>query len=282
MAITYHAGRRIQGNTFEDSYWKLYDSAVVNMGSTLGNEGTGAWTHSVWHKADSTDSVTVYNKYDGSGGDIGFYLAGTQGGNGYYFYDLDYPTYHVELKSGVQPSVGNWDHIVITRSSSGVFKIYVNGIFPTHSNNTQTSTNSINNSADWIFANHSAGDSNIADFTFWERELNADEVLSLYENGNDSISQTGLIHHYNFAQTGTSLTDQVGSINGTRSGGETGLTRTVQDYKPTNVQVGSRYEETNTRKIYYRDDIDFKELDGAEATNYRSESWYEQLSGETP
>jgi len=54
------------------------------------------------------------------------------------------------------------------------------------------------------------------------------------------------------------------------------------DEKPTNVQVGSRYEETNTRKIYYRDDLDFKELDGAEATNYRSESWYEQLSGETP
>jgi hypothetical protein len=52
--------------------------------------------------------------------------------------------------------------------------------------------------------------------------------------------------------------------------------------RPTDVQVGSRWEETDTRKIYYRDDIDFKELDGAEATNYRSDSWYEQLSGETP
>jgi len=52
--------------------------------------------------------------------------------------------------------------------------------------------------------------------------------------------------------------------------------------KPTNVQVGSRFEETDTRKMYYRDDIDFKELDGNEATNYRSDSWYEQLSGETP
>jgi len=52
--------------------------------------------------------------------------------------------------------------------------------------------------------------------------------------------------------------------------------------KPTNVQVGSRFEETDTRKIYYMDDISWKELDGAEATNYRSDSWYEQLSGETP
>jgi hypothetical protein len=57
---------------------------------------------------------------------------------------------------------------------------------------------------------------------------------------------------------------------------------TTTGVKPTNVQVGSRYEETDTKKIYYRDDVDFKELDGNEATNYRSESWYEQLSGETP
>ena len=47
-------------------------------------------------------------------------------------------------------------------------------------------------------------------------------------------------------------------------------------------QSGSRIEETDTRKIYYKDDVDFKELDGVEATNYRSESWYEQLSGEIP
>ena len=53
-----------------------------------------------------------------------------------------------------------------------------------------------------------------------------------------------------------------------------------KDIKPTNVQVGSRYEETDTRKIYYRDGLDFKEL--GEAPNYRSESWYEQLLGESP
>ena len=34
--------------------------------------------------------------------------------------------------------------------------------------------------------------------------------------------------------------------------------------------------------MYHRDDVDFKEENGNEATNYRSASWYEQLSGETP
>ena len=50
----------------------------------------------------------------------------------------------------------------------------------------------------------------------------------------------------------------------------------------TNVQVGSRAEITDTRKIYYRDDIDFKEVGGAEAVNYRYDSWYQQLTGESP
>ena len=48
-----------------------------------------------------------------------------------------------------------------------------------------------------------------------------------------------------------------------------------------NAQVGSRAEITDTRKMYHRDDIDFKE-EGTTPTNYRSASWYEQLSGETP
>ena len=48
-----------------------------------------------------------------------------------------------------------------------------------------------------------------------------------------------------------------------------------------NVQVGSRFEETDTRKMYHRDDVDFKE-EGTLPVNYRSASWYEQLSGETP
>ena len=59
-------------------------------------------------------------------------------------------------------------------------------------------------------------------------------------------------------------------------------TTTSSDYNAlTNVQVGSRFEETDTRKIYHRDDIDFKEV-GTTPTNYRHDSWYQQLTGEAP
>ena len=53
-------------------------------------------------------------------------------------------------------------------------------------------------------------------------------------------------------------------------------------YELSSPQVGSRFEETDTRKMYHLDDVDWKEENGNEATNYRSASWYEQLSGETP
>jgi len=54
------------------------------------------------------------------------------------------------------------------------------------------------------------------------------------------------------------------------------------DVKPTNVQAGSRFEETDTRKMYHLDDVDWKEENDGNIPNFRSASWYEQLSGETP
>ena len=49
---------------------------------------------------------------------------------------------------------------------------------------------------------------------------------------------------------------------------------------PTNVQVGSRAEITDTRKIYYRDDIGWTAL--GETPFNRKDSWYEHLTGEAP
>jgi len=94
-----------------------------------------------------------------------------------------------------------------------------------------------------------------------------------WANTSDSITS---INNFNTDQSGNYDTDSNMSVVGSD------VTPTAAITFPTNVQVGSRAEITDTRKIYYRDDIDFKELDGATPTNYRSDSWYEQLTGETP
>ena len=49
---------------------------------------------------------------------------------------------------------------------------------------------------------------------------------------------------------------------------------------PTNVQVGSKAEITDTRKIYYYDDIGWRLI--GETPFNRKDSWYEHLTGETP
>jgi len=84
--------------------------------------------------------------------------------------------------------------------------------------------------------------------------------------------------------TSSSFTPQSGTVNTDSNLSVLGsdLTPAAAIPFPANVQVGSRAEITDTRKMYHRDDIDWKEENGNEATNYRSDSWYEQLSGETP
>lgn len=61
-------------------------------------------------------------------------------------------------------------------------------------------------------------------------------------------------------------------------GSDLTLSSTTIDF--TNDQIGSRFEETDTRKIYYRDDIGWTEL--GETPFNRKDTWYEHLTGETP
>ena len=98
-------------------------------------------------------------------------------------------------------------------------------------------------------------------------------------NGNSGTANTG--------SGGGGASRASGTISGTGGSGIVILRfltsgNTYTDTRLPNSQVGSRFEETDTRKMYHRDDVDFKEENGNEATNYRSASWYEQLSGETP
>ena len=51
---------------------------------------------------------------------------------------------------------------------------------------------------------------------------------------------------------------------------------------PTKFQAGSTFEQTGTSNIYNLDSVGWKQDDSGEVTNYRSDSMYEQLSGETP
>ncbi len=52
------------------------------------------------------------------------------------------------------------------------------------------------------------------------------------------------------------------------------------DTKPTDVPTTSRFEETDTRKIYYSDGSGWTEL--GQTLLYTKDTWYEHLTGESP
>ena len=276
MAITYHSGRRIQGNVYPVNYWDF--------------DGTNDYVQMPTIPTGYTFAVSMWVRKDASGR-MAFMVDNDT--NGIWLEDADISNVRLRVghsQSGSDfdtnttfPVDGNFHHLVFNVGTPN--QIWLDGVsLGTGGTANSTSTN-------WIPSMGARKSSSTTDrflngaiskVGIWDRKLTDVEVASLYAEAEPSSISSGLLATYDFEQTGNTLEDQTNSYDGTNNGATTGGTRDVQDDKPTNVQVGSRYEETNTRKIYYRDDIDFKEVDGAEATNYRSESWYEQLTGETP
>tara|TARA_X000001382_G_scaffold130799_1_gene127007 strand:+ start:173 stop:916 length:744 start_codon:yes stop_codon:yes gene_type:complete len=247
MAITYHAGRRIQGIRGEE----YYEETDANSGASMSDGGI-------------------------------------------------YYAYGTEIRAGnsaIGKQANKWT-ILLQRNNSpqGAVEahIYTGTEGATSKTHSQTSTNSV------TVDNISTSDVNYS-FTFaTPHTITAGDVIALVWKTDTSSSASNYVNVRLF----NALTDMPNTRNymvstanwdGSDDDSHTWsvapspyttytLTSKLEltDDKPTNVQVGSRYEETDTRKIYYRDDIDFKELDGATPTNYRKDSWYEQLTGETP
>ena len=90
-------------------------------------------------------------------------------------------------------------------------------------------------------------------------------------SGNITIANITNLRYFVISNNTSALTvDDIDFWNGVSS-----LTN-----KPTNVQTLSRFEETDTRKIYYKDDVSWKEI--GQALEFRKDSWYEHITGETP
>ena len=283
MAITYHAGRRIQGlstegvstatltNAEDSGSWSNNGSLSVTSGELqvrLGGSNAGRALRDItsvnssswvmrwkWEQNgnqvntspnDMRCMIGLFANNGSFGGNNPKY--GTQGGSKVGMY-MDVGHIHFLVFSGTDPSTQTRSNAMITYSGAPFTKYCE------------------------IIRNGSTFTLNIYDSsTFTGTKLTRSVTSGGYSDLRYIGGQAGWYGGgggINADMTEIALYD--------------GITSVVEEtQRPINVQSGSRWEETDTRKIYYRDDIDFKELDGANATNYRSASWYEQLSGETP
>ena len=283
MAITYHAGRRIQGleyvtqtatltNAEDSGSWTGSGSLSITSGELqvrLGGSNAGVAQRDI--TSVNSSSWVMRWKWEQTGTQtnaspndmrcmIGLASnAGSFGGNS--------PTYG--STSG--------DHIGMYMDVGHIHFVAFNGTTPSAQS---TSSSMINFTG--------------APFTKYCEIIRDGSSFTL--NIFDSSTFTGTKLTRSLSYTGMTSLRYIGGQAGWYGGGGgiqanmseitfyDGITSAMPtgDVKPANVQVGSRFEETDTRKMYHRDDVDFKEENGNEATNYRSASWYEQLSGETP
>jgi len=261
MAITYHAGRRIQGLTQDTSLDGTNDGCTTGVTGKLGNawsfdgsndkvtltptfSGKSAFTYSAWINPSSSSNNWAFPFYEGSGENpkVGIGLDYYNSNGLAYFYVSTASHSAISISASNIPK-GSWTHVTGvydgSASSSDRLKFYINGslVSSTLSGTPPTTIPTLGGDLylGWYQANYWFN--GLMDQTlFYDKALSASEISTIYNSGSGTTTPdtVELFAHYNFEQTGNTLVNQV----------------TVGDVKPTNAQVGSRFEETDTRKMY--------------------------------
>ena len=262
MAITYHAGRRIQGLTQDTSLDGTNDGCTTGVTGKLGNawsfdgsndkvtltptfSGKSAFTYSAWINPSSSSNHWGFPFYEGSGENpkVGIGIDYYNSNGLAYFYVSTASHSAISISASNIPK-GSWTHVTGvydgSASSSDRLKFYINGslVSSTLSGTPPTTIPTLGGDLylGWYQANYWFN--GLMDQTlFYDKALSASEISTIYNSGSGTTTPdtVGLFAHYNFEQTGNTLVNQV----------------TAGDVKPTDVQVGSRYEETDTRKMYH-------------------------------
>ena len=281
MAITYHAGRRIQGLaatgfnlTGLKAYWKMNEASgnLINQATTVGStdslgtaadsttvanltysqtgkvgnaiswngttsssyaevgtsslydfmhSATAIWSFNFWYKktAGSTSFRTILANNAGGAGATGTRIA-FYNGSFYQNIIISNAVSIITDTSTAVPNDTNWHMITMTVDltlGSNDYNCYVDGVLETTVS--QGAAGTANNAQRTMrIGDDGGGDGNhyglLDEMSIWSRVLTSAEITSLYNTG-----------------SGKEVTE---------------LTS-----KPTNVQLGSRFEETDTRKMYH-------------------------------
>jgi len=219
------------GNSNAWSFDGSNDYVNLTANTLLGNNWSfGMWlkgansgqTASLWNFAGkgSADNSEVFNIYAPQGGGISYEVQST----GY----------------GVIPTAslddGQWHHVVITYDGSNMRAYVDNTLEDTHPT---VAGGSAAQARDLVIGKRDRGSSTawfdglIDEMTIYNSTLGTTEISALYNSGNVNYfpNQTNLLAHYNFEQTGNTLTNMAtggsslgSSANGTNNGATTGQT----------------------------------------------------------
>jgi len=285
MAITYHAGRRVQGlstegittPTYEDDFSSYADQTAAD--AVWVSNDTGDFRVNVTNDNLAYDSKVTGTTNQGIYYDFGTALSDTA-------WVLDFKMVISTLTLYSSGSVGAATYITMNNSGTGGAIGGSVDAIGFYMSSTATGGRFTMTNADSGPLNIAGGTLNTinATGTYYVRIIRLSSTSMRLELYNDpartassliegqtktgiSSGITGLKYFRlqdNQSSAGTGTGQNIGTIDDIKIyNGVTTATTVVQ--RPTNVQEGSRYEETDTRKIYYKFD----------ANTYHSEVWYE-------
>ena len=294
MAITYHAGRRIQGgattSTVATSSTGTTGNATNNgsgFTATTGLFGAGmsqasgnykmtnepvlgnSWSFNFWCIPQAASGNDYFMQMDSDSGTTtsAFYMYNHSSlGLNMSVYDSTGVALATDSSNNAMwlaMTNGSWNMITIVWDNSAKqLRTYKNGVLYGTSK-TWTHSNAGNMAAsnkDWYMLNYnsetaangySSRASNLDEWSWWSGTLSQADITALYNSGTGikasditGTNRTKLMVYYDFQD----------SPNGTLTNQAPTTTQsTVLDTKPTNVQLGSRFEDTYSRKIHHYD-----------------------------
>ena len=217
--VEWLAGNRIRGTNAErttivnlSKSWEFADGKATSSFQMLPT-GTSAFTLMMWVKFKDFSSNHEILRSDG--GDIEMWTSTS----GLYWAGSSSST---QLETAGNLSTSEWTHIAIARDGSGTDYLYVNGAVA--SATASVSSKTVPSQTTWYIGGRSNNaedfDGDISQFLIYTDRKSTAEIQTVYNSGKGTLSPstTNLQTHYNFAQTGSALTDQEGSNNCTASG----------------------------------------------------------------
>ena len=217
--VEWLAGNRIRGTSAErttivnlSKSWEFADGKATSSFQMLPT-GTSAFTLMMWVKFKDFSSNHEILRSDGGAIEMwtstsGLYWAGSSSST--------------QLETAGNLSTSEWTHIAIARDGSGTDYLYVNGAVA--SATASVSSKTVPSQTTWYIGGRSNNaedfDGDISQFLIYTDRKSTAEIQTVYNSGKGTLSPstTNLQTHYNFAQTGSALTDQEGSNNCTASG----------------------------------------------------------------
>jgi len=159
-------------------------SQYFKVSSNLGIAGNGDITISMWVKFTASASSPfnfVFDFRSTSGADKRLGLL--------YFYNGGSPKLEVDNAEGyidynADPGTINYHHILVTRSSSGVAELWVDGV--SIGTASQTGGGGASDNAFYVGAQSGGGNTNDANYDavgVWSRVLSSTEITALYNGG---------------------------------------------------------------------------------------------------